>query len=80
MCHLRAQNSPFDLNNIFWYKPLLLLRACTLPKTWAKEGEVKISQKYLLGGGGVRNFYFGVGGYIVGGKGSYVEGKGGHII
>ena len=24
MCHFRAQNEPFVMNNIFWYKPLLL--------------------------------------------------------
>ena len=80
MCHLRGQNRPFDLNNIFWYKPLLLLRACTLRKTWAKEGEVKISQKYLLGGGGSEIFILKWGVILLVGRAVMLRGRGSHNL
>ena len=48
-----------------WYKPLLLLRACTLPPAWGVGGGwcgVKILQVFAgWGEEGCRNFYFGVG-------------------
>ena len=30
MCHFRAQNGPFVMNNFFWYKPLLFTFICLL--------------------------------------------------
>ena len=50
MCHFRAQNTLFVLYKIFCYKPLLLLRACTLLQLEVMGGG-EISQKPLLGGG-----------------------------
>ena len=51
MCHFRAQNTLFVLYKIFCYKPLLLLRACTLLQLEVMGGGGRISQKPLLGGG-----------------------------
>ena len=31
MCHFQAQNGPFILNKIFWYKPILLLSSTYWP-------------------------------------------------
>ena len=53
-------NSPFALNKIVWYKPLLLLRACTLPPAWGRGYKFEKSLCW-----GVRKFYFGVRDYIV---------------
>ena len=50
MCHFRAQNTLFVLYKNFCYKPLLLLRACTLLQLEVMGGG-GISQKPLLGGG-----------------------------
>ena len=55
-----------------WYKPLLLLRAFTLPPAWG-VGRVPF-RKSLRGGQGCWNFYFGVGDYIVGGRGNFAGG------
>ena len=77
MCHFRAQNSPFVLNKIFWYKPLLLPRACTLTKASRRGREGKNFTKVFaweVGVGLVRNFSFGVGSYIAGGRGNFVGG------
>ena len=62
-------NSPFSLNKIVWYKPLLLLRACTLPPAWGRGYKFEKSLCW-----GARKFYFGVRDYIVMGGGG-----GGHV-
>ena len=36
MCHFRAQNGPFVMNNFFWYKSLLLLSATYWPFSLCK--------------------------------------------
>ena len=36
MCHFWTQNGPFVLNNIFWYKPLLLLWSTYWPFSLSK--------------------------------------------
>ena len=59
MCYLRVKKSPFALKKLF------------LVKTSYYSGHEPPS---LLEGGGVRNFYFGVGGYIVRGRGHFFGG------
>ena len=65
----QAQNSPFDLNKIFGYKSLLLLRACTLPKTWGKGGGGKNFTKVFAGGTGGSEIFTLEWGFILLGEG-----------
>ena len=49
MCHFRAQNGPFVMNNFFWYKPLLLLSSTYWPFHCAKFKKILTADPELWG-------------------------------